>query len=303
MKIFTDESLLQIQNYIQNCQDDEVSFQILNPDYGLEHYSGKKIAIDNQNFIYRNYETYMDLANFLRFKFCTPTIDKHLVTLRFKKPKSNHSFHDCRDSCEDKYGKDSLFAQIDKNSESGFLLWYTQALNLVGVEQRNSILNLGVNSGDELKPIKEIVGAQKFENISLTGIDFCQSAIDCAKKSYPSINFLCDDINNLKDLTLPKFDLIISIGTLQSPNIDFDASLRLLAKDLLNGKGALILGFPNCRWENSQMIYGAKAPNYSYSELSLLFKDITFAKRYLQQQGFRVTITGKHYLFITAYKL
>ncbi|MCK4974827.1 MAG: methyltransferase, partial [Sulfurimonas sp.] len=66
---------------------------------------------------------------------------------------------------------------------------------------------------------------------------------------------------------------------------------------------AMILGFPNCRWIDGEMVYGAKAPNYSFNEMSLVLKDIHFCKKYLQQKKYRVTITGKDYLFLTARKI
>jgi hypothetical protein len=71
---------------------------------------------------------------------------------------------------------------------------------------------------------------------------------------------------------------------------------------LLKG-GAMILGFPNCRWIDGEMIYGAKAPNYKFNEMGLVLKDIYFCKKYLQQKGYRVVITGKDYLFLSARKI
>lgn len=73
-----------------------------------------------------------------------------------------------------------------------------------------------------------------------------------------------------------------------------------LVQNYLEDKGSVILGFPNCRWIDGEMIYGAKAPNYVYSELSILFNDVIFCKKYLQQKKYRVTITGKDYIFLTA---
>ncbi|MEA2019584.1 MAG: methyltransferase, partial [Campylobacterota bacterium] len=35
-------------------------------------------------------------------------------------------------------------------------------------------------------------------------------------------------------------------------------------------------------------------------EMSNLYKDVNFCKKYLQQKKFRVTITGKDYIFLTA---
>ena len=71
----------------------------------------------------------------------------------------------------------------------------------------------------------------------------------------------------------------------------------------LKKDGAIILGFPNCRWIDGEMIYGASAPNYNFNEMSLVLEDIHFCKKYLQQKGYRVVITGKDYLFLTARKI
>ena len=51
-----------------------------------------------------------------------------------------------------------------------------------------------------------------------------------------------------------------------------------LIQNHLEDKGSIILGFPNCRWINGEVIYGAKAPNYSYSEQSILYKDVYFCR-------------------------
>jgi len=57
--------------------------------------------------------------------------------------------------------------------------------------------------------------------------------------------------------------------------------------------------------ESSSMVqeHPTRAPNYPYPEMSLLIKDIYWIKKYLQQHKFRVTITGKEYLFVTATKI
>ncbi len=137
----------------------------------------------------------------------------------------------------------------------------------------------------------------------LIGIDHSQTAIEYAQKRFPSKRFYQQDINRLDELNLPKSDLIISIGTLQSPSINYKPFLMSLVQKQLTENGALILGFPNSRWIDSELVYGAKAPNYSYSEMSLLFSDVIFAKKYLQQKKFRVTITGREYIFVTATKI
>jgi len=119
-------------------------------------------------------------------------------------------------------------------------------------------------------------------------------------KDNPNVSFQVGDINNLDKLGLDSYDLIISIGTLQSSGINFNEKFMEIVQNYLKKDGAMILGFPNCRWYDNEMVYGAKAKNYSFSEMSLLYKDVMFCKKYLQQKKFRVTITGKDYIFITA---
>ena len=247
-----------------------------------------------------DYKAWVDLAQLLYCKMLTPlTIDNHIVVIRFEKLNRNNSFHKDEISSE-KYGTNSTFATIDKNNQPAFLYHYKQALKNVNIDKRVRILNLGVNKADEFEVIEQY--ASNFENLELVGIDYCQSAIDEAKKRFSksNISFIACDINDLDTLNLGLFDLIITIGTLQSSNIDLNSTFMNLVQNHLKKDGAMILGFPNCRWIDGQMIYGASVPNYPYSELSLLYKDVIFCKKYLQQKKFRVTITGKDYIFLTA---
>ena len=176
------------------------------------------------------------------------------------------------------------------------------ALKNVKIEEKTNILNLGINKADEFEIIKEMVNEDIFKQMNFVGVDYSLSAIDFAKKRFPyeNFNFFNHDINKLNELNLKKSDLIISIGTLQSSSLNFKLLFMDLIQNYLEDKGSIILGFPNCRWINGEMIYGAKAANYSYSEQSVLYKDVYFCKKYLQQKKYRVTLTGKNYLFLTA---
>lgn len=171
----------------------------------------------------------------------------------------------------------------------------------VQVEKRKNILNLGVNKGDEFEAIKLL--SKDFNSQNLLGIDYCSSAIEYAKEYFKedeNISFLQADIKKLSEQNLGKFDLIISIATLQSSNLEFNKIFMEIVQNYLKKDGAMILGFPNCRWVEDKMFYGARVKNYNFSEMSVLYKDVIFCKKYLQQKKFRVTITGKDYIFLTA---
>ncbi len=304
---FTKEAMLHIittlKDKLNHLNTKEiVEFEVLNPDFCTSTYAGNIVTVDEQEYIYRGYKAWIDLAQILHCKMLTPAIKSHnTVIIRYEKLNADDSFHKSIADREEKYGTESIFNEIHKNEEPAFLAHYLKALQNANINRRIRVLNLGVNSGDEFEVIQKY--ATNFENLELIGIDYCPSAINAAKekfKEYKNISFHTHDINDLSSLNLGKFDLIISIGTLQSSNLEFNPLFMSVVQNQLKRDGAMILGFPNCRWIDGEMVYGARVKNYPFSEMGLLYKDVIFCKKYLQQKKFRVTITGKDYIFITA---
>ena len=281
---------------------DIIAFKALNPDITTSLYNGNTVRVNNEDIIYRGYKSWLDLAQILQCRMLTPQpIDENFVMIRFEKLNPDNSFHKKITDKEEKYGQNSIFSEIHKNEETSFVHFYMQALENVKIETRMRILNLGINAADEFEIIEAV--STNFANQELVGIDYCVSAVNAAKEKFknsPNISFYTQDINNLNELDLGTFDLIISIGTLQSSNLEFNRLLMSIVQNQLKRSGAVILGFPNCRWVDGEMLYGAKVKNYPFSEMGLLYKDVIFSKKYLQQKKFRVTITGKDYIFLTA---
>ncbi|GIT97641.1 class I SAM-dependent methyltransferase [Sulfurovum sp. TSL1] len=282
-------------------------FEIVDPDLG-EGYAGEVLEIKGESYIYRGYKAWTDLAELLMCKMMTPQKSTYpRIRLTFKKLERQSSFHTAGPSSskEEKYGVDSHFSQIHKMEEPAFLYYYTQALQNAKLNQRRSILNLGINTGDEFSVIKNSLDIHTYEKMKLVGVDHSKSAINYAESCFPeeNVTLYAHDINDLERLDLGRFDLLVSIGTLQSPSINFKPFFMSLVQNHLEKDAAVILGFPNSRWIGGEMIYGAKAPNYAMSEMSLLFNDVIFCKKYLQQKKFRVTLTGKQYIFLTATKI
>ncbi|WP_419774830.1 class I SAM-dependent methyltransferase [Halarcobacter sp.] len=301
-KNFTKKSLFEIYAYFNNKKEEKIiNIIVLNPDVVENAYAGEKILLEDEEYVYRSYKSWNDLAEKFHYKMLTPKlIDKNFVELSFLKLEDK-TFHSSKE-VEEKYGVDSQFSRINKNEEPEFFHSYLQALKNVKVNKRKRVLNLGVNNAEEFELIKTAF-KDEFSEIEFVGIDYCLSAIKKAKEKFiedDNVKFYSHDINLLDELDLGKFDLIISIGTLQSSNLDFNAIFMHIVQNYLEKTGALILGFPNCRWLGGEVIYGAKAPNYSFSEKSLLYKDAFFCKKYLQQKKFRVTLTGKYYTILTA---
>ena len=302
-----DEPLNEILSWAHETlkESDTLSFEVLNPDTARGTYAGELITVEGKNYLYRGYKAWSDLGEILFCRMMTPkAVSDHTVQISYEKLDLEDSFHHS-DAQEEKYGTQSRFFALHKNEEPAFLNPYLRALRSVKVSERKRVLNLGINTGDEFDLIRTILSSEEYRQLELVGIDHCASAIEHARERFSEGNatFYVQDINDLAALNLGKFDLVITIGTLQSPSIDFKLLFMKLVQEYLAPNGALILGFPNCRWMGGEMIYGAKAPNYPYSEMTLLYKDVYYCKKYLQQKKFRVTLTGKDYVFLTATKI
>lgn len=272
---------------------------------GRGDYAGETITMNGIGYLYRSYKGWSDLGELLFCRLMTPKpLSEYTVAITYEKLDLSDSFHRSVEK-EEKYGTTSRFASIHKNEEPAFLSAYLRALQSVKVGEKKRILNLGINTGDEFDLIRRILPHDEYLNLELVGIDHSQSAINVARERFDEGNalFYIHDINDLASLGLGRFDLIITIGTLQSSTLEFKSLFASLVQEYLTKEGSLILGFPNCRWMGGEMIYGAKAPNYPYSEMSILIKDIYYCKKYLQQKKFRVTLTGKDYLFLAATKI
>lgn len=307
LRTFTSESMSDILAWATEIlkKADTLSFEVLNPDIGRGRYAGETIRIDGIDYLHRSYKAWSNLGELLFCRILTPkAISEHTVAITYEKLDISDSFHHS-DAKDEKYGTASRFASIHKNEEPAFLSPYLRALQSVKIGEKKRILNLGINTGDEFNLIRHILPQEEYMNLELVGIDHSASAIATARERFNEGNaaFYVHDINDLASLDLGRFDLIITIGTLQSPGIDFKLLFMKLVQEYLNPRGAIILGFPNCRWMGGEMIYGAKAPNYPYSEMTLLYKDVYYCKKYLQQKRFRVTLTGKDYVFLTATKI
>jgi SAM-dependent methyltransferase len=307
VKTFTNEPLAGILAWASETLKDNnsLTFEVINPDIGRGSYAGESISLSGTDYTYRSYKAWSDLGELLFCRMLTPKISsEHTVQITYEKLDLSDSFHHSN-AKEEKYGTQSRFAAIHKNEEPAFLSPYLRALRSVRVDEKKRILNLGINTGDEFDLIRQILSEEEYNNIEFVGIDHSASAIEHARERFSETNttFHVHDINDLASLDLGRFDLIITIGTLQSPGIEFKPLFMKLVQEYLTPNGALILGFPNCRWMGGEMIYGAKAPNYPYSEMTLLYKDAYYCKKYLQQKKFRVTLTGKDYVFLTGTKI
>ncbi|WP_456430916.1 methyltransferase [Nitratifractor sp.] len=273
------------------------AFWILDPDRCRGRYAGETLVIDGVLYCCRSWRAWNDLAGLLGCRLMTPERhDDRRLLLRMERI-SEDGFH--RETGGEKYAPTSPFARIRKNEEPAFYLPYLRALKRLKVSKRRSILALGPNRGDELEPIF----AKGFRG-EVLGVDRCAEALREARTRFGNrLRTRIHDLNRLRELPPERFALILSIGTLQSPSIELKPLLMHLVQERITPDGAILLGWPNARWQDGELIYGARPRHYPFSELSLVIKDLFWIKKYLQQHKFRVVVTGREYLFLEATRI
>lgn len=278
---------------------DVVTLRVLDPDLGRGCHAGEFIEVEGRAYVHRPWRVWVELADRLGLRMCTPKLLEHpLCELRFERL---HASSQPAADPRERYGTQSEFARVRKAEEPSFVLDFADALARASPSPDARILSLGVNTGDELALLLELCPALR-EQARFVGVDHSPSALARARERFsdPRHRFIEADFGALADLELGRFDLVLALDVLQSPGVDSDALLRRLVQAQLAPAGALILGLPNCRYFDGELIHGARTRNFSQSELGLLIRDVAFYRRYLQQHRRKVFVTGSHELLITA---
>ena len=279
----------------------QIELDVLNPDLGRGQYAGERVENAGATYIHRPFRVWVDLAERLGMRLLTPrVIEAPFVRVVFE-PLDREALlrADAEDPTE-KYGTASEFARISKLEDPGFVLDMADALARVELQPGARVLDLGVNTGDELSLVMALSPALR--DATLVGVDHSASAIAAARERFrDALNVQLHEasLGSLASLELGRFDLVLSIGTLQSPGIDDREVVRQIVQNHLAPQGAVILGFPNCRYVDGEIEHGTRMKNFRQPELGLLVKDVAFYRKYLQQHHRQVFVTGKHYVLVT----
>ena len=284
---FTTEPLLAIIEHLAGHAPCAIT--VVDPDLAPRGtYAGEVVEHGGLRFVHRPFRTWVDLAERAGLRLLTPrALEAPWVELRFERLDPAARLRPTHDDPTEKYGAASEFARVSKLEDPNFVLDLRDALDRVGPRAR--VLDLGVNTGDELALV---TGGE------IVGVDHSASALAVARQRFPAARFIEGDLNALP--ALGRFDLVISLGTLQSPGIDDRELLRRIVQDHLAPDGAVIIGFPNARYVGGELEHGTRMVNYTQPEIGVLIKDVAFYRKYLQQHGRRVFVTGKYEVLVTA---
>ena len=294
---FGREPLVEIVRWLQAqlaAGANDIEMAVLDPDRARGRYAGELV----DGHVHRPYRVWIELADRLGLRMLTPRAQPPLVVLRFERLDPRERMRATAADATERYGVDSPFARISKHEEPGFVLDLAEAIERTGIAQRGAtarVLDLGVNTGDELALMRDL----GLREARFTGIDHSASAIASARVRFPDVELHVADLSSLAGLGLGRFDLVISIGTLQSPGVDDRDVVRRVVQDHLTPSGSVILGLPNCRYIDGELEHGTRIKNLRQPELGLLVRDAAYYRRYLSQHGKRVFVTGQHYLLVT----
>ncbi|MCP2014199.1 hypothetical protein L1280_001336 [Deinococcus sp. HSC-46F16] len=287
---FTHEPLSVILPALRTALADagEVTFTVPDPDVGVGLYAGEAAA----HGLHRPWQTWTDLADLLGAHLLTPErMGEGRVRLRFR------AWADAPEPDAGGYGAGGDWARVDKLEDPVFLFTLVEALRRVNPPESGRVLALGVNRGRELDALALALRGRTPE---VVGVDVDTSALAAARAQHPSGTFLELDVTTLPRPELGQFDLVLALSLLQSPGIRQDVLLAALRRHHLTPAGGFVLGYPNARYRDGLLSYGARLRNFARPDLSLLAADVTEARRGLQKAGFKVFVTGKYEVLVTA---
>jgi trans-aconitate methyltransferase len=296
--VFRCEPLLDIIAFVEfrlAAGDTALAFRVLDPDLGRGRHAGELVEHAGELHVHRPFRVWVDLADRLGLRLLTPASSAGLIRIRLERLAALRSrgVRSPGDPTE-RYGQGSDYARISKLEDAGFVLDLGDAISRARLGPRPRVLDLGVNTGDELAVV-----VRARPGLEVVGVDHSASALAVARARFPAFAFVEADVGALATLGLGQFDLVIALNTLQSPGIDDRELLRQIVQHHLAPRGAVILGLPNSRYIDGELSYGARMKNFSQPELGLLVKDVAFYRKYLQQHDRQVFVTGKHYVLVT----
>lgn len=249
----------------------------------------------------RGLRDWLDLADAVgaRLRVPTPLPDSEPRRLlaTFERLAGEAELHADGGRPPERYAADRDFARLRKMALPGFALPLLDALAFAAPGPPERVLVAGCHRGDELDALAQARPPVPPERI--VGVDRQADALAEARRRHPRARFVEADLASLPD-GLGRFDLILAVDVLQSPELDGPAILRTLVRDHATTGGGLVIGLPCSRLVGGEVVWGARTRNFAETDLSLLVRDLAGHRRYLHQQGYRTRIGGRYDLLLAA---
>ena len=247
----------------------------------------------------RDWRAWLDLAELLGCRCCTPVaLGDGPVLVRFERLGQEAAWHGGVSGPERYAGADG-FAQVHKLEQPGFLVPLLAALERTRPSDGGRVLVLGCHRGDEIEALSWLEPSPR--GLEVVGVDHAPGPLAQARRRFPDARFLERDVRDLPE-TLGRFELVLAIAVLQGPGVDDKTLLRRLVQHHLQPRAGLVLGFPNSRFRDGAVVWGARTRNYAEPDLSLVVRDLAAHRRYLHQHGFASHLGGRYDLLLSAWR-
>lgn len=259
---------------------------------------GERRTDANGPFVYRPLRTWVDLAEALGGRICAPRIGADgTLTLRIERLSVASAPRGPSDQ-DATYEEGDAFGRYHKLEDAATLSALVRALGRATLAAGARVLVLGAHRGDELDAIP-LATRLPIEAFDVVAVERSRSLVETARVRRPQAHWICGDVADLEAWELGRFDLVIAIGLLQSPNVDRIALLRTIVKSCAAERCAVVLGLPNSRMVAGDLLWGARTRNVGPVEMGLVVRDAAAIRRTLHQHRFRVFVTGKYDLLVT----
>ena len=288
-----------------------IELRVLDPEHGRGCFAGEWVERGDARHRHRPWRLWVELADRLGLRLGTPrpVPGAPLLTVRLERLAGPAQAGQAAEvEVRERYGAAAAFARLDKAEDPGFVLDLAEALARVQPGPGARVLALGCGAGAELALLMQLE-AELGRTGSFVGVDHSPSALAAARARFDAagaevtarITLIEVDLGDAAALrALGRFDLVLAIAALQGSTVDDRAVLRGIVQDSLSPTGAVILAVPNCRYTDGELRHGARMKNFRQPELGLLFKDVAFYRKYLQQHRRTVYVTGRNYILVTA---
>ncbi len=224
------------------------------------------------------------------------------------------------DVYQSKYGSSSDFGVAQKimYSNPEISESFKTALCWLNIKEHDSVLDIGINNGYELKILESFYGIELMKKVKFIGFDLIQNSLTEAHATFSdagyNLKLIKGDIRDFTgrdiisggifEMEDDSVDIIIALTSLQSSSLvaNFDDFLKHLIRKL-NMNGCLFFAIPNCHVAESGKILKGQfnaLTQINDDKSAGLFTDMLIDK--LTQSGFRFKRIGELYYFLYFYK-
>jgi SAM-dependent methyltransferase len=170
-------------------------------------------------------------------------------------------------------GNESSNIRQDEREKTGAFLVLNMILNSLNLKKDAAVLNVGVNDGREMLSLD-------FTNV--VGTDLSRNALKRGLEMFSDSKFLLTDVETLP-FTADRFDLIISLRTLQCSLLDKEQAIKEIQR-VVRDKHAVVISSPTGYLSKNDAIVkglmskGQIDPERADREIELLKKLLTKQK-------------------------